>query len=606
VALIPPEVIEQIEAANDIVEVIGGYFPLKRAGGLYKALCPFHQERTPSFSVNPQRQIFKCFGCGVGGGVLRFVMNYEHLEFIPAVKKLAERAGIPLQENEFSAEDNARLQLRRRLLGLHAATAEFFHHQLLKKPAAQIARDYLKSRGITSDTAKRWKLGFAPAEGDALLQFARHEGYTEEELRRGGLAKPRFEDQPDGPVYGTFRSRVMFPINNETGETIAFSGRVLDPLAKTAKYVNSPETMLFTKGAVLFGLDRSKRALADKKTAIVCEGQLDLITAFEAGIENVIAPQGTAFTPKQAHILRRFVDEVILCFDSDAAGQKAAERSLPSLLAENLSVRVAQLPQGHDPDSLIRGEGSAAFSDRINAARDYFAFQLETLAAQPEFATPRGKTSAARKIAESLSLITDSILREAEMQRAAVRLEIPTQEFANLIKPIRRTSPHHEATQQTKDEQEEAQEVVLQDATIRLLTLVALTDSGARAWILEEPWSELLANETEAGILLKALCADLHPENTASLTGFLTTLSQAEESAVSGLLEQRTPELPLVVAQDCWREVERRQIRRRMASVESRLRMPGIAIEDVIQLQKQILDLKNRLSDIARPLSSSL
>jgi DNA primase len=194
----------------------------------------------------------------------------------------------------------------------------------------------------------------------------------------------------------------MFPICNDNGETIAFSGRILEPDAKAAKYVNSPETMLFTKGAVLFGLHRSKRALIDKKTAIVCEGQLDLITAFEAGIQNVIAPQGTAFTPKQAHILKRYVEEVILCFDSDAAGEKAAERSLPSLLAEKLTVRVATLPQGEDPDSMIRTKGAEAFLAQMDGAKEFFDVQLDRLAAQPGFDSARGRNAAAHKVAECL------------------------------------------------------------------------------------------------------------------------------------------------------------------------------------------------------------
>ena len=424
-SLIPPETIEQITAANDIVEVIGGYFPLKRSGPVYKALCPFHQERTPSFTVNPQRQIFKCFGCGAGGSVIRFVMNYENLDFVAAAKKLAERANIKIEQGEMSPEDAARYSMRRRLLALHAEAAEFFHWHLMKKPSAQVARDYLKSRGVGGEIAKSWKLGYAPDEWDAMRDFGQTNGFSEEELVASGLVKPRDEEQPGGEFYDRFRARVMFPICNDTGEVIAFSGRVLEAEAKAAKYVNSPETMLFTKGAVLFGLNKSKRALINAKSAIVCEGQLDLITAFEHGVENVIAPQGTAFTEKQARILKRFVDEVVLCFDADAAGQKAAERSLVHLLAENLLVRVAEMPPGEDPDSMIRGQGADAFLERITAAKDFFDFQIDRLAArQTDFTTPRGKSQTARKLAESVSLVRDDVMRGAIVQRVAQRLEI--------------------------------------------------------------------------------------------------------------------------------------------------------------------------------------
>ncbi len=606
---IPPEIIEQIQSSNDIVEVIGGYFPLKRAGLLFKALCPFHQERTPSFSVNPQRQIFKCFGCGAGGNVIRFVMLYEHLDFLSATRKLAERARIPMDASEMSPEDRARVHLRRRLLAIHAAAADFFHFQLLRKPNAQIARDYLKSRGISVDTAKRWKLGYAPAGGDTIAALGRSEGFSQGELLQSGLVKPRFEDRPDGPFYDRFRERVVFPINNDTGETIAFSGRVLDPQAKAAKYLNSPETQLFTKGSVLFGLDRSKRALISKRTAIVCEGQLDLITAFEAGIENVIAPQGTAFTEKQAHILKRYVDEVVLCFDADLAGEKAAERSLPALLAENLTVKVAQMPHGQDPDSLIRTAGPQAFATQIANSADFFEFQLARLTSDPEFATAKGRIAAIRKMASSLSLLTDPILRETELQRATQRLEVSPQEFAKLLKPVPKFPPRStfsNRSPQAKDSSPEKIAAPLSDPTLRLLASVALCDANARAWILEEPWSDTLQREPEADLLVKILHADLKPSDTASTNRFLASLEPAEEAELSGLLSHPSPRQPLLVAQDCWRALEKRQLRSRMESLEARLRSPQIPGDEVDRIQKQILDLKNRLSDIARLLSPRL
>ena len=602
-ALIPPETIDQIIAANDIVEVIGGYFPLKRAGGMYKALCPFHQERTPSFSVNPQRQIFKCFGCGAGGSVIRFVMSYENLDFVAAAKKLAERAGIKLVDAEMSAEDTARFSMRRRLLALHAEAAEFFHAQLLKKPSAQIARDYLKARGIGGEIAKSWKLGYAPDAWDAMRDFARGGGFSDEELIASGLAKLRDEENPRGEFYDRFRGRVMFPICNDNGEVIAFSGRVLEAEAKAAKYVNSPETLLFTKGAVLFGLHKSKRAVIDKRSAVVMEGQLDLITAFESGVQNVIAPQGTAFTEKQARILKRFLPdgEVVLCFDADAAGEKAAERSLASLLAENLLVRVAEMPPGEDPDSMIRGKGAAAFVERIAAAKDFFDFQLDRLAGRPEFATPRGKLQAARKMAESIGLLSDAVLREAVMNKVSMRLEISMQEFARLLK-LRAAKPLHDA--ESVDEVE-ATPVTL-DPTTRDLALVALHDAAARCWILAEPWQRLFGDDPDSALLVRILAFDLQPGNPASIHAFLTTLSAAEEAAVSGLLENRPPAHPLVVAHDCLRDLERRQVQRRLDAIHARLRTPNLDISEVSTLRKEILDLQKRRTDIARPLSPPL
>jgi DNA primase len=603
VPLIPPETIDQIIAANDIVEVISGYFPLKRAGGLYKALCPFHQERTPSFSVNAQRQIFKCFGCGAGGSVIRFVMSYENLDFVAAAKKLAERAGIKLVDAEMSAEDTARFSMRRRLLALHAEAADFFHRQLLRQPSAQIARDYLKGRGIGAEVAKSWRLGYAPDEWDSMREVARGGGFSEEELLASGLAKLRDEENPHGEYYDRFRGRVMFPICNDNGEVIAFSGRVLEADAKAAKYVNSPETMLFTKGAVLFGLHKSKRAIIDKRSAVVLEGQLDLITAFEAGVQNVIAPQGTAFTEKQARILRRFLPdgEVVLCFDADAAGEKAAERSLVSLLAENLLVRVAEMPPGEDPDSMIRSKGAGPFVERIAAARDFFDFQLERLAHGPDFETPRGKMQAARKLAESIGLIGDAMLREAVMHRACQRLEISFTEFARLLKLKTRKAPERDEAPEPKD----AGTAPL-DATMRLLALVALHDEAARAWILAEPWQRTFGPDPDAGLLVKILAANLNPGQPASIHAFLTTLTSAEEAAVSGLLEVPPPAHPVTVAHDCWRDLERRQIRRRMEAIHAKLRAQDTSLPDMARLQKEVLDLQKRLLDIARPLSPPL
>ena len=440
---IPEQTIEQIAAANDIVEVIGSYFPLKRAGSSFRALCPFHQERTPSFHVNPSRQSFHCFGCGAGGSVFRFVMNYENVDFPTAAKRLAERAGIQIIEQELSPEDDRRFRMRKRLLALHLDAAEWFHRNLLKTEGAEPARAYLKTRGLSAEVARAWKIGYAPDGWDALGNWAREQGYTAEELVQSGLVSVKNADDLDlrnlqTPIsnlrfYDRFRDRVMFPICNDLGEVVAFSGRILASDAQAAKYVNSPETLLFTKGNILFGLHKSKRALVNKGSAIVCEGQLDLITAFEAGIQNVVAPQGTAFTEKQARTLKRFVEEVVLCFDSDAAGAKATDRSLAALLGADLSVRVAEMPAGHDPDSLIRTEGAEAFSKQIAAARDFFDFQIDRAVSAPEFSTPRGKLQFARKMAESVGLITETVLRESVAHKIVSRLEIPLRDFMAML-----------------------------------------------------------------------------------------------------------------------------------------------------------------------------
>ncbi|MDD5351376.1 MAG: DNA primase, partial [Chthoniobacteraceae bacterium] len=476
--MIPDHLLEQVAQANDIVEVISGYFPLKRAGSAYKARCPFHQEKTASFNVNPSRQIFKCFGCGAGGGVFKFVELYENVPFPEAVKRLAARVGIRIEEEPLSAEEDAQQKMKRRLLALHAAAAEWFHEKLLRTKAGKTARDYLKSRGLSSDMAKSWKLGYAPNTWDALTQWARAEGYRDDELTASGLVT--WKEETPSRIYDRFRDRLMFPICDEQGQVIAFSGRVLNPEAFGGKYVNSPETALFIKGKVLFGLQKTKRAILNQKAVIVCEGQIDLITAYEAGVQNVTASQGTAFTFQQARLLKQRcgADEVILCFDADAAGLKAAERSLPALLAADLTVRVAEMPVGHDPDSLIRTEGAEAFARQIAQARDFFDCLIERAAATPDFATPKGKAAFARKMAANVALVADPVLRDAVIHNVSRRLELAPEQFTRLVAEAsraRRSMEPDEAPQEPSEP--EPDRLPPLSNTTRLLCQLALLNA---------------------------------------------------------------------------------------------------------------------------------
>src|SRR5947208_2667127 len=434
---IPPETIEQIAASNDIVEVIGSYFPLKRAGANFKALCPFHQEKTPSFMISPCRQTFHCFGWGAGGRHCRFVMDYEHTDLPSAVQKLAARAGITVVEKRGAADEDRRYEARRTLLKLHADAAEWFHENLLKRDVGEPARKYLKQRGITAEIAKHWQLGYAPDEWDAFGSWARAQGYHTRDLITSGLAKTK-NDAESTPVesssaYDRFRGRIVFPICNDVGEVIAFSGRLLKDAEGAAKYLNSPETPLFRKGSVLFGLHKTKRALIETNCAIVCEGQLDLISLFEAGITNVVAPQGTAFTENQARVLKRFVNEVVLCFDADAAGQKAAERSLDALLQNDLIVRVADMPPGDDPDSLVRREGKEKFEKRIAGAHDFFDYWIERSAAVVDLSSLGAKMQLARKLAETVSQVRDPLMRGQVLNKMSARLSVPASEFEKLM-----------------------------------------------------------------------------------------------------------------------------------------------------------------------------
>ncbi len=319
---------EQIRAANDIVEVIGSYLPLKRAGANFVALCPFHKEKTPSFNVNPQRQVFHCFGCHAGGDVFEFVKQYENIDFPEAVRRLAERARIPLTYEKSDPGSYGR-PLKEQLLQIHKQIAQRWQNALASEAAGQLARDYLAQRGVSAEAIQLFRLGAAPDLWDDTVNWAKSKGYELSLVEQAGLILRRTEG--DG-YYDRFRRRLMFPICDEQGRVIGFSGRVLPGDEKAPKYVNSPETPIFTKSKVFFGLDKSRRAVLDAGYAVICEGQLDLIAAYMAGVQNVVAPLGTAFTADHARILRRYVTEVVSCFDSDEAGQTAAVRSLDSLL----------------------------------------------------------------------------------------------------------------------------------------------------------------------------------------------------------------------------------------------------------------------------------
>jgi DNA primase len=599
---IPSEMIEQIAAANDIVEVIGSYFPLKRAGTNFKALCPFHQEKTPSFIVSPSRQTFHCFGCGAGGSVFRFVMDYEHTDFPSAVRKLAARAGITVVEKGAAKDEDRRYEARRTLLKLHADATEWFHENLLKRDVGEPARKYLKERGITAEIAKHWQLGYAPDEWDAFGSWARARGYDTRDLITSGLAKTKDHAQGTraeaSSAYDRFRGRIIFPICNDVGEVIAFSGRLLKDAEGTAKYLNSPETPLFRKGRVLFGLHKSKRALIEANCAIVCEGQLDLISLFEAGITNVVAPQGTAFTENQARILKRFVNEVVLCFDADAAGQKAAERSLDALLQNDLIVRVAEMPAGEDPDSLVRHEGKESFESRVAGARDFFEYWLEREAAGVDLGSLGAKMQLARSLAETVSRVRDPLMLGEVVNKVSARLGVAAQDFQSLL-PKQRTEPARSRDESEADETRETAPPPRHD--IAMLCLLALRDEKAREFLREQNWREILDQVPDGEMLGLILKSDLHPNDAASLNAFMVTLSPPEERLVSSWLLQKAPPNSGAMIEKWWLGIRQAVLRRQLDVATNQIKLPNLSTGETLNLQKQILDLRGQLHELSQP-----
>jgi DNA primase len=429
---ISPATLERIRAASDIVDVIGAYVPLKKAGANFTALCPFHKEKSPSFNVNPHKQIFHCFGCHKGGDVFTFVKDYENIGFVDAVRRLAERAKIPLEFDNNPAEQQSR-HLKDQLLEIHEKITQRWQNCLLNEAAGETARNYLAKRGVSADAIKLFRLGAAPENWDDTVNWAKSKNYELPLVEKAGLI---IRKEETGNYYDRFRGRLMFPICDEQGRVIGFSGRVLSGDEKTAKYVNSPETAIFTKSKVFFGLDKSKRALLDAQSAIVCEGQLDLIACFMAGVQNVVAPQGTAFTDQHARILKRYVDEVVLCFDSDEAGQNAAVRSLDHLLASGLAVRVAVVPAPHDPDSFIKANGGEKFRELIQNADGFFDYYLNRLCKQNDANSDKGRASILRAMAEAVHKTGSAVLVDKYAQKTALRLGVSTESVRAEFKKI--------------------------------------------------------------------------------------------------------------------------------------------------------------------------
>ena len=385
----------------------------------------------------------------------------------------------------------------------------------------------------------------------------------------------------------------MFPICNDVGEVIAFSGRVLQSDAEAAKYLNSPETPLFRKGNVLFGLHKSKRALIDTGCAIVCEGQLDLITLFEAGITNVVAPQGTAFTENQARVLKRFVSEVVLCFDADAAGRKAAERSLEALLQNDLVVRVVDMPPGEDPDSLVRTRSKQDFEQRVTAARGFFDFWIEHESAATDLNSLTAKMELARNLAQTVGHVHDPMLRGEIVRKVTARLGVSTSEFENLL-------PRHDRRNMSPAPARSAEPADLPRHDIAMLCMFALRDETARNFLLGENWHEVLAQTPNSALLARILEADIRPGDPASLTSFMASLSPADESLIAGWLVRKLPENAGLVAEDWWRGLRQAALRRQLEAAESRMKLPQISTGEVVSLQKQILDLRDQLHEVSQ------
>ncbi len=601
-----PQLLEEIRARVDIVDLVGQFVNLKRAGENWKGLCPFHAEKTPSFMVHPKKGIFHCFGCGVGGDAFGFLMRQDRLQFPEAVRVLAERAGVALPTERRTEGDGQREALFKTM----AQASEFYQDALWNRPEGEGARRYLDSRGIAPEMARRFVLGYAPEGWDHLLGFMKGRGVTEEQLVQVGLVLPR---QTGSGFYDRFRGRLLFPIKDGQGRVVAFGGRAMG--TEDPKYLNSPETPLYVKGQTLYAFDLAKPQIREKNRALVVEGYVDCLMAHQHGFTETVAALGTAFTASQLGLLRRYCDEVITFFDADAAGKKATQR-VEELLEPGtqglawavnrtgtfgdgsaLRLKVALLPSGHDPDSFLRKEGAQAFTQRIAEARSLLAYAVETAIGEENTTAPRGKATAFARVALILAKVTDSQEATELARDAALKLGVdPTQlwiEAQRLQGALRKPAP---ATALAPAG------VNLPSAERDLVSLL-VQNPDVRAALLP-----VLVEEDLAHPALRAILAALKTVTAESPEALMPHLPGDTERGLlaSLLLEDRAWPEPAPLIAEYLKRFEMRRRARQIRQVSQAIAQAQASGDPALpQLQAQLSDLQRQAEELrelaARP-----
>ena len=419
----PDDTVEEVRIRSDIVSVIGSYIKLRKTGSNHMGLCPFHNEKTPSFSVSQSKQMYHCFGCGVGGNVYTFIMEYENYTFVEALKFLAEKAGINLPEQEYSAREKRQFDLKNRLMEINKEAAKYYYYQL-KSDRGQASKDYLLGRGMTEETIKAFGLGFANRFSDDLFKFLKSLGYEDEFLKQTGLVS--FDEVRGG--HDKFWDRIMFPIMDVNNRVVGFGGRVMGE--GMPKYLNSPETAIFDKSRILYGLNRARRSR--ESYLLICEGYMDVMALHQAGFTNAIATLGTAFTEAHANLIKRYTKEVLLTFDSDGAGIQAALRAIPILRDAGLSVKVVNMDPYKDPDDFIKSLGADEYRKRIDEARNSFFFEIDMLQRNYNMDDPEDKTKFFNEIAKKLLYFSEQLERNFYLDAVAKAYNID----ANLLQKL--------------------------------------------------------------------------------------------------------------------------------------------------------------------------
>ena len=434
----PEDIVEEVRTKNDIVDIVSGYVKLQKKGSNYFGLCPFHNEKSPSFSVSPSKQMYYCFGCGAGGNAITFLMEYENYSFPEALQVLADRAGVELPKEEMTKEARAQADLRATLLEINKLAANYFYYQL-KQPQGKLGYDYLTGRKLSDATILHFGLGFANKTSDDLYRYLKSKGYKDEILKETGLVS--IEERG---THDKFWNRVMFPIMDVNNRVIGFGGRVMGDGAP--KYLNSPETRLFDKSRNLYGLNYARSSR--KKYMLICEGYMDVIAMHQAGFTNAVASLGTAFTSQHAMLIKRYTDQVILTYDSDGAGVKAALRAIPILKEVGISCKVLNMKPYKDQDEFIKNMGAEAFQERIDQAQNSFLFEIEVLKRDYNLEDPEQKTNFYNAVARKLLEFPEALERDNYTQAVAREQFIPYQELKQLVSRLSsRIVPGAEQTQ---------------------------------------------------------------------------------------------------------------------------------------------------------------
>ncbi len=576
-ALFPTSFVEDLKTQTDIVSVIGDVVSLKKTGGTYKGLCPFHQEKTPSFNVNPAKGIFKCFGCGAGGDVVSFIELHQKISFPEAVRYLAQRAGIQVPEAEGSNEDRVVAAEREALVQLHEQAASFYRDQLATPAAARGRRD-LDTRGLTPSTRDKFGYGFAPAGGRDTLQalFTAHKIPVPLQLK-SGLVMDR-----DGRLVDRFRNRLMIPITRESGAVVAFGGRALDE-GQVPKYLNSPETPVYSKSRILYGLAVAKEAVRKHNYCVLVEGYFDLAQVWQAGVQPVVATCGTALTSAQARTLKRFTSKVVLNFDPDAAGQGAAARSSELLVAEGFQVNVVLLPEGADPDTFIRREGPRAYMERLTGSRQYLEFLLDREAARHDLTRPESRRTFLNAMLTVAASIPDAAARDQFADRLAHK--------ARITEGVVRDEIRKAAAQRKTEAPAVAipSSVRLRPAEQGLLWLLAHRPVEGLAAMAQLDDGDLEGLVARPVFALAASLADVPPE---VLPGLLRERLSDPERA---LLERAAvPDAATASAEDCVAALKRLRYERELAAIQQEIEESDGAGDENSKLRAR-LELRRRL-----------